>query len=683
MRTKGLLNVAGKTAFLLTVPRLPGHARFPARLLAATALSAMLLATATAQTLDLPALPDTAEATTRDLAASVAESRDVSENPPAREAVAAAQPELKLDLPELPEAVARFDAPEAPVVIALPELPQPDPSTEFAGIAATSTTGSVASPEMKLDLPELPQVELALAPLRLDLTEDKLVALLQPARQKFNFKPAELQSFAAAYAARDFNAIWLKGEGADLVVSTKAAALREALAGAERSGLDASRLLAVLPEMRSGKVPADKAIETDIGFSLAAFLYARDLRGGRVDPSRLSALTTPALELPEAGDVLMKSATAEPAAIGSALLAYEPQHEGYQRLKGALAKLREALAAPVLTGSVAGIGDAPQAKPSLPPDWLDGPRLAFDKADSRVPMLRQRLGVAPDAGDIYDADLRKAVMRFQRANGLKANGVITPKTRAALENPASAINETERKPDNNAKLTAILANMERWRWLPADLGKRYVFVNVADYDLKVFDGKTKIHETRVIVGRPQTQTPIFSDAMEHVIVNPSWGVPASIIKKEFLPKMAADPDYAARRGYTVVRRGNQISIRQPPGAGNALGYIKFIFPNQHSVYLHDTPNRGLFQAEARAFSHGCVRVYQPFSLAEKLLQPSLGYSEADLKGMIGRGERMIKLKEKIPVHLTYFTVDVNEAGEVVQHKDIYGHDSRMRTALRL
>lgn len=668
--------MAGKTAFPLTFPRLPAQTRFPVRSLVVAALSVALLASpaSLAQNLDLPALPDTTEATTRDLATGAVEST------PVREEAAAGKPEpgMKLDLPEPPEAVAWFDQPEAPVDLALPDLPQPDSATEFASIAAKP-----AVPEMVLDLPDLPKVDLALAPLRLDLTEEKLVALLQSARQKFNLKPAELESFAAAYATRDFHALWLRGEGADLVVSEKAAALREALTGVDRSGLDASRLLAVLPDIRSGKVPAEKHVETDIGFSLAAFLYARDLRGGRVDPSRLSSLTTPSLELPEARTVLLNLAAAEPASVGDAILAFEPQHAGYQRLKGALARLREELAAPVLTGSVAGIGDAPQTKPSLPAHWLDGPQLAFDKPDARVPMLRQRLGLAPDAGDVYDADLRKAVMGFQRANGLKANGVLTPKTRAALENPASAINESERKPDNNAKLVAILANMERWRWLPADLGKLHVFVNVADYDLKVFDEGRAIHETRVIVGRPQTQTPIFSDAMEHVIVNPSWGVPPSIIKKEFLPKMAADPEYAAKRGYTVVRRGNQISIRQPPGAKNALGYIKFIFPNQHSVYLHDTPNRNLFQAEARAFSHGCVRVHQPFSLAEKLLQPSLGYSEADLKGMIGRGERMIKLKEKIPVHLTYFTLSVNEAGEIEQHKDIYGHDARMRSALRL
>jgi L,D-transpeptidase YcbB len=648
------------------------------------AVSGFTLA-ASAQTLPLPEAPDTADITARDFQTL------------AREAA----PVETLTLPALPDVVATFDTPantsagkvetaekpvEAPVILALPVLPEPDlPGTVLASGAAAKpemTTGSVVSDAFKLDLPDLPAVKLSVAPLRLDLTEDKLRALLQDARQKYRLKPSEIDSFVAAYSGRDFRAIWLTGENADLVVSPKAAALRDVLAKSEANGLDANRLLAVLPLVRSGKVSPEKHVATDIDFSLAAFIYARDLRGGRLEPSRLSALMTPSLELPEAQALLTQLAASEPAGVDDVLLAYEPQHAGYQALKVALARLREERAAPVLTGTVAGINGAPHPEGTLPPNWLDGPALGADKADSRVPLLRQRLGLAPSTSEIYDADLRKAVQNFQRANHLKANGIITPRTRAALENPAAPLNEADRKPDLNATLSAVLANMERWRWLPANLGETHVFVNIADFQLKVVDHTAIIHQTRVIVGRPQTQTPIFSDQMEHVIVNPSWGVPSSIIKKEFLPKMASDPDYAAKRGYTVVRRGNQISIRQPPGARNALGYIKFIFPNQHSVYMHDTPSRNLFQSDMRAFSHGCVRVYQPFSLADKLLS-SQGYSESQLKAMIGRGERMIRLKDKIPVHLAYFTVFVDDKGEIQQRRDIYGHDARIRTALHL
>jgi murein L,D-transpeptidase YcbB/YkuD len=169
--------------------------------------------------------------------------------------------------------------------------------------------------------------------------------------------------------------------------------------------------------------------------------------------------------------------------------------------------------------------------------------------------------------------------------------------------------------------------------------------------------------------------------MQYLIVNPSWNVPPSILKNEFLPRMAQDPFYAERLGYEVIRRGNQISIRQPPGERNALGFIKFMFPNQHAVYLHDTPNRNLFGAERRAFSHGCVRLDQPFRFGQIVLGDE--WTEPRLRSLIGRGERTIRLPEKIPVHLAYFTLSVDEKGELRQIADLYGVNNKVRVALGL
>ena len=170
----------------------------------------------------------------------------------------------------------------------------------------------------------------------------------------------------------------------------------------------------------------------------------------------------------------------------------------------------------------------------------------------------------------------------------------------------------------------IIANMERWRWLPRDLGPPHHRQRAGVSAVRVIrDGKV-VHEARVIVGKPESPTPIFSHTMEFVIVNPSWNVPPSILKKEFLPGLAADPDYAARRGYVVTRTaGGSISVRQPPGERNALGWIKFMFPNKHSVYLHDTPKRRLFAGERRAFSHGCVRVEQPLRAGRPGARPGM------------------------------------------------------------
>ncbi|WP_336487191.1 L,D-transpeptidase family protein [Methylobacterium nigriterrae] len=227
----------------------------------------------------------------------------------------------------------------------------------------------------------------------------------------------------------------------------------------------------------------------------------------------------------------------------------------------------------------------------------------------------------------------------------------------------------------------LLVNMERWRWLPRELGRDYVMVNIPEFRLRVLRGGSVRDETRVIVGKPESPTPLFSGLMEYAVVNPSWNVPPSILKNEFLPGLARDPNYAARRGYQVVRHGNTISVRQPPGERNALGFIKFMFPNNHAVYLHDTPNRTLFASARRALSHGCVRVDDPFRFADSVLPDA--WSSERLKGLIGKGERTIRLTEKLPVHLAYFTAYIDDHGAYRTLPDLYGYDARMRAALGL
>ena len=300
-----------------------------------------------------------------------------------------------------------------------------------------------------------------------------------------------------------------------------------------------------------------------------------------------------------------------------------------------------------------------------------------------MPLLRQRLRLGTDSDTRYAGAVVEAVKTFQRANGLTPNGRMTPKTRAALDDPRNPVNDSEKRPDLEALSGNLIANMERWRWLPAELGAKHIFVNIPEFRLEMLADGEKVFETRVIVGKPETQTPVFSDTMEFLVVNPSWTVPPSIMKKEFLPRLAADPEYAARRGYQVIRRGNSISVRQPPGERNALGHIKFMFPNDHAVYLHDTPTRHLFANGTRAFSHGCVRVEGPFRLAEQILMKSQGFSEKSLRAMVGGGERTIKLTEQFPVHLAYFTLFVDKSGELQSRNDLYGHDARIRRALSL
>jgi murein L,D-transpeptidase YcbB/YkuD len=291
--------------------------------------------------------------------------------------------------------------------------------------------------------------------------------------------------------------------------------------------------------------------------------------------------------------------------------------------------------------------------------------------DPRVPLIRARFNLGSSSDQTaYDDRVASAVAAFQKTKGLPASGILTPQTVAALGGPSPARQESD-----------LIANMERWRWLPEDLGDRHIIVNIPEFRLRLMERGDMVHQTKVIVGKPETPTPIFSDEMETVIVNPSWTVPPSILKNEFLPGLAADPYYAERRGFKVTRRGDRISVQQPPGASNALGFIKFIFPNEHAVYLHDTPSRNLFSAERRSFSHGCVRVDQPFRLAEAIFGRDSTWSEGKLRGMIGKGERYINLRQKLPVHLTHFTLSVDEGGQLRSFDDLYGVHKKVRAAL--
>ncbi|MGP9822800.1 L,D-transpeptidase family protein, partial [Salinarimonas sp. NSM] len=467
---------------------------------------------------------------------------------------------------------------------------------------------------------------------------------------------ADVEALRAFYEDRGFAPAWI-GPSRDggLAWTPAARALTGVLASAAEEGLDPAAYPAPVLPAGPGLDPAGAA-DAEIALSAVLVRYAQDARGGRLEPSRLHRLITPTLDIPGADTVL--SGLADAADPAAALAAHNPPHEGYRHLRAALAELRAA---------------AEPAEPMVrvPP----GPVLRVGARDARVPLLRARFGMdAPSQADdrVYDVALAEAVEGFQREHGLVVDGIVGNQTIAALASADPARREGD-----------LLANMERWRWLPRELGARKaIFVNVPAYRMEVRDAGVVVHESRVIVGKPGQETPIFSDEMEYVVVSPSWTIPPSIMRNEILPGLRADPGYAAARGYEVIRNGNHITVRQPPGPRNALGHIKFMFPNGHHVYLHDTPSRGLFDTMRRAYSHGCVRVENPFALADLLLAEQ-GWPEARLRALIGTRERYVHLDEHVPVHLAYFTLEVDADGRVVPHEDIYGFDARTREALGL
>ncbi|MCJ2133865.1 L,D-transpeptidase family protein [Methylobacterium sp. J-026] len=480
--------------------------------------------------------------------------------------------------------------------------------------------------------------------------------LADPAPLLLRLTTRDREAIRSFYEARVDKPLWI----ADGSWSEAAKTVSARLAAAGEDGLDArAYTIPNLPEKPDAKAVAD----ADLRLSAAAVLYARDARGGRVNLASISRLITPTLDLPAGNDVLAKLADAG-AKAGETLQAYNPATPGYRALKSRLASLR---------------GPAPAAaKPLRLPA---GPALRIGMRDARVPLLRAHfdlenrpagtLDQGPGEPDTYDATVADAVSRFQRSHGLPASGVLNVQTVLALADPGRANRPTGGEAE-------LIVNMERWRWLPGDLGPDYILVNVPEYRLRAYRGGVLRDEARVIVGKPDSRTPLFSGLMEYAVVNPSWYVPPSILKT-MAPKLAG---YGGKTwgGYEVVRHGGHIALRQPPGERNALGFIKFMFPNQHAVYLHDTPNRSLFSAAKRDFSHGCVRVDDPFRLADTVLP---NWSAERLKKLIGKGERTIRLPEKLPVHLAYFTAYVDDGGSYRTLPDLYGYDAPMRAALGL
>ena len=551
-----------------------------------------------------------------------------------------------------------------PAVVPAPVAPSPVPASP----AAPEDPGAVptqAGPSIAPAAPEPVEAPVVAAPATPQPPTDPLGAALfarlaDPAPLLPRLGTRERDAMRAFYALGDFRPVWI-GKGAFTPAATSVIAR---LRAATEDGLDPAAYR--IPTIgHAGAAPTDAEIaDADLRLSASVALYARDARGGRIVPSTIAPLITPTLDLPTADATLARLAVAGEQA-GALLQGYNPSTPGYRALKARLASLR---------------GPTTPEGPTV--QIPVGPVLKVGMSDPRVPLLRTRFGLgarsagtldaAPGEPTAYDAEVADAVSGFQRQRGLPVNGQLTRATIVALGTSAGS------RPTGSE--SDLIVNMERWRWLPGDLGSDYVLVNIPEYRLKAVRGGSVRDETRVIVGKPDSPTPLFSGMMEYAVVNPSWFVPPSIMKKEFLPGLARDPSYAARRGYEVVRHGNVLSVRQPPGERNALGFIKFLFPNRHAVYLHDTPNRSLFSASKRALSHGCVRVDDPFRFADAVLPD---WSSERLKRLIGRGERTIRLPEKLPVHLAYFTTAIDEDGSTRTYADIYGYDAPMRAALGL
>ncbi len=466
---------------------------------------------------------------------------------------------------------------------------------------------------------------------------------------------------AEYYAEQGYLPTWTAGGHLTAQAQKIIARIRQA----DIDGLDPADF--VTPAITAYSLDGKVAAEDEVMLSMAIVRFAREAHSGRLDPGSVSENFDYKPHLLDPVEVLRTLASAgDPAAV---LDSYNPTHPEFLALRAKLAELR------------ANNKDLP---PVVPP----GKVLKLGVSDSRVEILRTRLGVVAAAADpaVFDADVDVAVKAFQENAGLKPDGIVGNNTLKAL-NAAS-----------DDHIGTILANMERWRWMPEDLGKFYVRVNVPNFNLDIYQDGNVIYTTRIVDGQTTKQTPIFSDEIETVDVNPTWNVPLSIATKEMLPKLLSNP--AALSGYQVFANVGgrfravdpttvdwssvdmrRIQIKQPPGERNALGSIKFLFPNPYAVYLHDTPSKSLFARDYRALSHGCMRVQNPWEFAAVLLKDDPNVTVSRLKKLVGGKETQVSLTHKIPVHITYFTAWVDENGALQTRPDIYGHDRRVEAAL--
>ena len=485
-------------------------------------------------------------------------------------------------------------------------------------------------------------------------------AIAERVRELLAAKPnrifADEKMYAAVeafYQKRNLAPLWLdKG-----VENGRSKAVIARLKNADADGLDHADY----------KTPAfnglspDALAEAELTLTQTVLTYARHLQAGRM-PHRQVREDNIALPQRAPDPAVVLAAVAEGTDAGQALDQFSPPYENYQKLKAALAQLRGK------TGG--GVRDPIAAGRVL---TLNRKR---PMEDARVPQLRERLGVPGEATDVrYDEKLAEAVKEFQRSSNLPATGSLDARMVKQLN------------PTNDSRIDTIIANMERWRWYHRDVRKSRVEVNEPDFTLKVIHEGRQIWTSRVVIGKPSMPSPLMAQQMDSISINPTWKVPASIVRNEYLPAEAREPGALARMGFRVKRVNGETEITMPPGGQNPLGHIRFNFFNRLTVFQHDTPDQYLFAHVVRAESHGCMRVQDAPKYAEVLagmVHPEEQWTAEKIKELYAGGaEREISLDSgPIWIYLTYQTIFVEDAGKLQTRRDLYNLDSRTLAAIK-
>lgn len=554
------------------------------------------------------------------------------------------------------------DEPEAEPAV-LPPNPDLDTTDSDASEATTDSRPGELQEAVTAPLPDAPSA--AAGPLAKFIEAKKFVSMDE----------AEWAGVSSVYTAHKFEPFWVSETGTTKVGRT----LIQTLKTADEWGLDNNqyRTPQIADESDNNpKLDPETWAELELKLTAAALRYASHARGGRIlNPTeQLSSYIDRKPQLIDPAVVLTKLVNADDPS--SVLHGLHPHHPQFEKLRQKLLELRAAADQP-------GFVRVPRG--SLLREGVKHPHVA---------LIRQRLEIAdvmPDDGtpfdpELFDASVLDAVKKFQKDYGIRVDGLVGNGTRNALND----VNLPDPK--------TLLANMEQWRWMPDDMGDSYVWVNIPEYKVRFVRNGQVVHEERVIIGKLNQQTPLFSDKIETLYFHPNWHVPESIKVREIYPSLARGGGYVRRQNLRINYNGRPVNpysmnwagrdirryhVFQPPGPGNVLGVVKFTFPNKHMVYLHDTPTKHLFNSAQRTFSHGCVRVRNPVKLAELIVEEANGMSKQDVENILdGRIEETpVKMDKQLQVHLTYFTAWVDEAGKEHAAKDIYGHEQKIKLAL--
>lgn len=495
-------------------------------------------------------------------------------------------------------------------------------------------------------------------------------APLSPFAEGLSEGLADSPALLQAYATRSYAPLWTTD--AD---EPRRAALFAALDAAPAQGLPARRYAGAALRAAFGAAGSERErglLEARVARAWA--LYARDISNGLLNPKRVDPGIVREIPRRDTGAMLAEfAASPAPAAWLHGLIPQDPRYGALLQARAALARQAQAggWGAPVPEGATLHPGES-------------GPAVTALRA------RLQKMGyLGAETGPGYDPALRRAVRDWQADMGLSADGVAGAATLAAINRPVEE------------RLRAVTVALERLRWMNGlDLGQRHVWVNITDYHARIVDHDETVFDTVTVVGQNEDgrRTPEFSDQMEMIVINPSWHVPRSISVREYLPMMQRNPNAAAQ--IMLVDSGGRIvprsavdfaaydensfpyRMRQDPSDDNALGQVKFLFPNPWNIYLHDTPSKALFQRETRAFSHGCIRIGKPFDLAYALLAPQQPDPETYFQDILKTGkETVVTLDPPVPVHLVYFTAWPNGAGRIEYRDDVYGRDAALWAAM--